>query len=232
MRACIGKLMKIRISLLFVHIFEMNTSLVNADRSACFHPFRSYTPASDTFCEMVDSRFCASSAFDHFSSDVHETIEKCTGSDDNAFSMKFCIPNGTYTYCFTLFDNKLFCLILPYIEIWGVVNDRTPFPDKFTTITLGTRTPYCRPLSNVQHTKLDSCFISNESHISAKSIDFSNNLSFGDSPNGRITTHLSDFVHVHRHKARLSSHIGRSSSCFTPCMAAADNDDIIIKYHD
>ena len=100
----VRELVEIAVARLFFHIFEMNTSLVNSDRSSGFHSGCSDTPSGDALRKVVYGRFGASSAFYHFSSYMHQAVQESACSNDDALGMELSTPDGTYTYCFSVFD--------------------------------------------------------------------------------------------------------------------------------
>jgi hypothetical protein len=64
--------------------------------------------------------------------------------------------------------------------------------------------------------------------LTAKRIYLSDYLSFSYSSDGGIARHLCDFIHIHRHQASLSAHVGRGTSSLTTSMATANDDDIVL----
>jgi len=49
-----------------------------------------------------------------------------------------------------------------------------------------------------------------------------------NSAHGRITTHLSDSLHVHGDEQYFRAHIGGGSSSFTTGMTGTNNNDIVM----
>lgn len=70
------ELMIVVLAGLFLHILEVNRALVDAHRSAGFHPSLSHSPPLDTLSEVVDGGFGAASALNFPSADVHEAVEE------------------------------------------------------------------------------------------------------------------------------------------------------------
>ena len=112
-----------------------------------------------------------------------------------------------------------------------MVENGSPFPDELATVALSTRTPYGRSLSYIKHTELDSRLVGDDTHLSAQCINLSHNLSLGNTAYGRIATHLTNLVHVHRYQAGLGSHVRRGSSSLASSVATTDNENVIIESH-
>ena len=204
----ITKLVKIAITLLHIHGFKMHTSLINSDRSSRFHASRSNAKTGDTFGEMVHRRFCTATAFHHFTTDMHQSIEESSCGNDYAFGFEFCTPNGSYAHSFTLFNEQFVGLVLPNVQIFSRIKCCSPCPNKLLSVALCTGTPHSRAFSDIQHAKLYGCFVSDKSHISAQSIDLSYDLSLGNSTHSGIATHLSYLVHIHCYQTSFSAHVG------------------------
>ena len=227
----VRELVEIAVARLFFHIFEMNTSLVNSDRSTGFHSGCSDTPSGDALRKVVYGRFGASSAFYHLSSYMHQSVEECSSGDDDALGIEFGSPDGFYADGFSVSYEQFVSLVLPDVEVVGVVEDGSPFPDKLSSVALGTGAPYGRTLSDVEHSELDGGFIRYDTHLSAQSIDFAHNLSLGNTSDGGVATHLSNLVHIHRYQTGFGTHVCRGCSSLASGMSSTDNEHVIIEFH-
>ena len=138
----------------------------------------------DALCQALGGRLCYTSAFHHFPTNVHQTIEEGASSNNYALGVYLCTPDGLHAYylfcgpqrCLGIRDSfairdglneELIDLVLPNVKILGFIEYMTPFPDKLSSIALGTGTPYGRPFTYVQHTKLDGGSISYPTHLTA-----------------------------------------------------------------
>ena len=175
----------------------------------------------------------------HFPSYVHQAVEESSCRHDNGFGTQLHAPDGLHSYhllrlllCHrNRLHQQLISLVLPDIEVVGMVQDTTPFPDKLPTVTLGTRAPHGRSFTAVKHSELDGCGIRHETHLSSKSVNLPHNLSFGNTTYGRVARHLRDLVHIHRYQTGLCSHVCRGTSSFAASMTTSDNQYVIIHYH-
>src|SRR5574344_19874 len=143
--------MEVAVARLLFHIFKVNAALVDADRCSRFHSCSRDSPSGDTFCKMMNGRFCASATFYHLSAHVHQSVEESAGSNDDALAVELSAPDGAHTDGFSVGNEQLVGLVLPDVEVVGVVEYGSPLPDEFTTVALSTRTPYGRSLADVQH---------------------------------------------------------------------------------
>ena len=83
--------------------------------------------SSDAFSEMGYGGFSNSSAWHHFASDMHQSVQESASSDDDAFGIELCSPNGAHadgtndriarTSICRIFYQEFVCLVLPDIQI-------------------------------------------------------------------------------------------------------------------
>ena len=85
-----------------------------------------------------------------------------------------------------------------------------------------------RTFAAIEQTELNSRAIDGFSHQSAKCINLTNNLTFGNSTDGRIATHLADSIKI----TCKQSHTGAKSSCSRSSlrsgMACSDDDYVVL----
>ena len=105
----------------------MNTSLVYSDRSTGFHSGCSDTPSGDALRKVVYGGFGASSAFNHLSSYMHQTVEECSSGDDDALGIEFGSPDGFYADGFSVSYEQFVSLVLPDVEVVGMVRSHRKF---------------------------------------------------------------------------------------------------------
>src|SRR5699024_8824955 len=98
-------------------------------------------------------------------------------------------------------------------------------------VALRARTPHSGTFGTVQYTELYGCLVCHQSHISSQGVYFAYYLSFGDASHCRVTTHLSDFVHIHCDKTSLRTQVCSSGSGFASCVSGADYNNVILKLH-
>ena len=115
------------------------------------------------------------------------------------------------------------CMISCDVKIGSFIEFTSPFPYEFTTIALGSWTPHGRTFRTIEHTKLDGCGISDQSHLSSHGINLTHNLSFGNTTDGRIARHLCNLVHVHGYQTGLCAHVGSSASRFTTGVSSSND---------
>jgi hypothetical protein len=73
---------------------------------------------------------------------------------------------------------------------------------------------------------LDSDRICNFAHDAAKSINFTHQMTFGDTPDCGIARHLRDQIHVQRIKRGIQSHPRTSHSGFATRVPGSDDYDL------
>ena len=78
---------------------------------------------------------------------------------------------------------------------------------------------------------IPSRLVGDDTHLSAQCINLSHNLSLGNTAYGRIATHLTNLVHVHRYQAGLGSHVCGGSCSLASGVTTTDNENVIIESH-
>lgn len=181
------------------------------------------------------SGFSDTATFDLSSAYMHQSVKESTIGKYNSFGVDSCSIFGDHTANrlvirpFRLvINNKRNYLILPHIEIGGILKRFTPCGAKLHAIALSTRTPHSRSLGTVEHSELDSCKVSDTAHLTAKCIYLSDYLAFSYTTHSRVTAHLRNFVHVHSYQQRTRTDTGSRMGRLAPGMAGADNYNIII----
>ncbi len=133
----IGELMPVGVTGLLFCIFEMYCPFVEPHGCTSLHPSGAYPPACNRLCKMIGSRFCNPAPCHFMMADVHESVEEGSCGDDNSASTELDAPDRSYADCFTVLYDELVGLVLPDVEIIGVVEDAPPFPNKFSAVALG-----------------------------------------------------------------------------------------------
>ncbi len=223
--------MEVRFTILNLQILKMNRASVNPYRSSCFHPFRMNTMSSNAFGKSGNGRFRYSSSWKLMPSDVHQSVKKRSSCNYNTPGIESNAPYSANSSSRAVLHEQFLSLVLPDIEIVGIVEHSAPLPYKFPAVALRPRAPYRRSFRTVKHTELNSRGISNASHLSAEGVNLSHNLSFCDTTHGRVAAHLSDFVHIHGYKTGLCAHVGRCHSSLATGVSTAYNQYVIFKIH-
>ena len=162
----VRELVEIAVARLFFHIFEMNTSLVDSDRSTGFHSGSSDAPSGDALRKVVYGRFGASSAFYHLSSYMHQAVQECSCGDDDALGVELGSPDGFYADGLSVSNEQFVCLVLPDVEVVGMVEPVAPFPNELSPIALRPWRPHGRSLALVEHSELDGGEIGDDTCLS------------------------------------------------------------------
>ena len=102
---------------------------------------------------------------------------------------------------------------------------------KLLFIALGARTPHCRALRAVEHPELESGGIGDKSGESTKRINLPDNLTFGNSSNSGVATHLCKTTKIRSKKENRGSHIGRGHGGFAAGVTSAYNYNVKTVVH-
>ncbi len=168
----------------------------------------------DGLSKVEGSGLRYTSALQFRAADVHQSVEERACSYDNTASLQSDIHVGLHThnsfYRFPhlivvrgimafLLDKEFLHLILPDGKIGRILQNLPPGPDELATVALCTRAPHGWAFRAVEHAELNGGLVRHDTHLSSQCVDLAHNLSFGNASDSRITTHLGNFVHVHRH---------------------------------
>ena len=230
-RSHITELMKSLFAGLLLCVFEVYTSSVDAYGCARLHTPYAYAVAGYALAEVQDSRLGASATRHLMLADVHESVEECACRHHHRAGMECYSPDGGNSHSHTVFDDECVCLVLPDIQIVGVVKYFAPFPDELSPVALRPWRPNGWAFSLIEHSELYGSGVGDDSGLTAESINLPDYLSFSYATDGRVTAHLSNLVHVHSNQARPSAHPGSCGSGFAACVSASDYYHIIIKFH-
>ena len=216
---------------LTLHILEVYATTVDAYRRTRLHSLRRYAVTRDALREVKDGRFGASASRYLLPSHVHQSVKERARCDDYSLCTERHAPDRLHAYRLSVLDKQLAGFVLPDVEVVHTVETGAPFPYKLSSVALCTRAPYCRTFTAVEHTELNGRGVSDESHLASKSVNLAYYLSFGDAAHGGVATHLSDLIHVHRHKARLRSHSCSRACRFTSGVTTTNDYNVVFEIH-
>ena len=120
---------------------------------------------------------------------------------------------------------------LPYMKVGLVLQYIAPCPYELGTVALGAWAPHGGAFGAVKYAELYGGSVSDESHMAAKSIYLSDNLSFSYTSDGRIAAHLPNLVHIHGNETGLGTHLSSGSSGLATRVACTDHNNVILKVH-
>ena len=138
-RGHVAELMKVSLAVLPLGIFEVYRALVKSYGCARLHSCGANAPSRDGLGEVCNGRLGAASAWNLMSSDVHQTVEKGAGRDDDTLCAYLYAPYRAHADGFPVLYEQLVGLILPDVEIGGAVKSRPPPPDKLSSVALRAR---------------------------------------------------------------------------------------------
>ena len=221
------ELVEVVLAVLHFHLLEMHRAAVDAHGCPRLHPRRRDAVARDALGEPTGGRLGNATASHLLAADVQQSVEKSAGGDDDTLRPDLHAPDGTDADSLTILYEQFVDLVLPNVEIGSGVKTLTPFPNEFPPVALGTRTPHGGTLGAVEHAELDGGGIGDDAHLSAQRVDFTNNLSLGYPADGRVATHLGDFVHVHGDEQRRGAHVGRGCGGLASGMATSHHHNVV-----
>ena len=146
MRTIERELMIVGLSRLWFHLIKVYRTAVNAHRGTRLHAIRTNPMARNALCKVVNSRLCTSSTLHLSLTDMHQSVEEGSRSDNHCTCIDINTPYRFDTQYLTILYQQLVGLVLKDVEIVRMVEYCAPFPDKFTTVTLCSRTPNGRSL--------------------------------------------------------------------------------------
>ena len=159
---------------------------------------------------------------------MHDGFEKRTGRQDHGTGSVERITGDAdacdlVAVCFDRFDSFLTeCQIL--LQFDPILH----FELICLFVGLRARAVHGWPFATVQHPEMNPGGVDHTTHFAAERIDFADNLSLGDSPDGRIAAHLCDGVAIHRQQCRFRPEPRRCEGGFGPRMTGTNHDHIEI----
>ncbi len=159
--------MVVVLAFLYLHVFKMYASPVNAYRGSGLHTADGDAVPCDRFGQMKRCRFGYTAAGDLGASDMHQSVQERSGGKDNALRADGDIEVCAYPRDLTMFRYDLFHLVLPYMKVGGVLQYFTPCPNEFSTVALGARTPHGGSFRAVEHAELYGGAVGHDTRVAA-----------------------------------------------------------------
>ena len=121
--------------------------------------------------------------------------------------------------------------ILPETEVLGILENMAPHLGEAHAIALRTRAPHGRTFRAVEHAELDGRAVRHNSHHSAESIYFPDNLTFGYTADGRIATHLGNFIQIDGNQKGTRPQTCRRRGSLTSGVTGTHYYHIVVERH-
>ena len=223
--------MEIGLAVLPLHEAEIDAAAVDAHGCTRLHASVAYAVCGDALGQTFRRRFRHSSALHFRAANVHESVEEGACGDDDALSPKFGTEHRVHTDHCAVLDHQFGGHVLPDVQVGRLIEHVAPGPDVFLTVALGAWAPHGRTFRAVEHTELEGATVGHDAHHAAERVHLAYNLTFGDTADGRIATHLRNFVHVDGHQTGAHTHACCSRCGFATCMASTDDQDVVLECH-
>jgi len=94
-------------------------------------------------------------------------------------------------------------------------------------IALSTQGLHCRTLTGIEQADLNKCAVGVAASLTAKGIDFFDQVAFSRTTHRGITGHERNTVKIHSQQQRLASHARTRQRGFASRVASADDDHFI-----
>ncbi len=111
------ELMIVGLSRLWFHIIKVNRTAVNTHRRTRLHAIRTNPMARNALCKVVNSRLCTSSTLHLSLTDMHQSVEEGSRSDNHCTCIDINTPYRFDTQHLTILCQQLVGLILKDVEI-------------------------------------------------------------------------------------------------------------------
>jgi hypothetical protein len=158
---------------------------------------------------------------------MHQAPQESACCKDDNFAQVTNIQGSIDTLEKAVFDEKGCNLGLFKIQVFSSLAN--PFHMKLVGlfVTLGAWRPNGGPFASIQHAKLNPSGVRCQSHLAAQSVNFSDQLAFGEAADGGIARHLAGGIQVDAGQKRGTSHAGGRKGRFDACMAGADHNNVV-----
>ena len=141
---------------------------------------------------------------------MHQRLKKCAGCNDRLLRVVADPEIGDDSTYLSTLDNELAYLALLEVEM------RLLFEGVFHSKLVSLFVALCswaanaRTFAGIKHSDLDGGCVGIYSHLTAKGIDFTDDMPLSKTPDGRVTTHLADAIQIHSEEHSFRAHPGRS----------------------
>lgn len=122
--------------------------------------------------------------------------------------------------------------VLVEVYVGGLFEHFAPGGGKEHTVVLGPRAPHGGAFGAVEHAKLDHAFVASDPGVPPHSVDFPDDLAFGDAAHGRVATHLGDRLQVHGDEKDFGAEVCGSRGCFAAGMSGTYHYYVVFGKHD
>ena len=78
---------------------------------------------------------------------------------------------------------------------------------------------------------MDGRPVGDAAHLAAQGVDFLDELSLGEAPDGRVARHEGEGIEIDVEQECVAPHARGGQRCLAPGMAGADHDDVITLRH-
>src|SRR5438046_84651 len=158
--------------------------------------------------------------------DVNQAIQESSRCYNHCPCTKQAAVHQFNTHNLAAFDQKLHHLTLPEREI----RDSFEFAAHLVTIkraiSLRAWSLHCRAATAIEHSELNSSLINYTPHQPSQRINFTDDMTFGDSPDCWITGHLRYEVEIKSDYRGVCTNLRSSMRSFAASVTCADNYNI------
>jgi hypothetical protein len=204
----------------------VDRAAVEARRRAGLEPAHAKRPRPQFFREPDRRRVARPAAGVLVEPDVDAAPEK--RADRQHYRRRFELEpdRGDHATDTVALDAKVGDLGLEKTQVGLVLDDRANgFPVK-RAIGLGAGCADRRSLAGVERAELDAGAIDRTRHGAAERVDFLDQVTFADAPDGRIAAHLPERLDALGDQQRARTHPGRREGGLGAGVTAAHHDDV------
>ena len=163
---------------------------------------------------------------------VHDGLQERTGGDDHGrcpVDEAAAYPHAGHegSSCGAGFGEDIFHLILSQVQIVLLFQDAFDLLLIGLLVGLGPGAVHGRAFAAVEHAELQAGGVGDTPHRTAQGIDFSSDLSLGDSADRRVAAHLSHGIEVGCQQSHVRAETRGSQRGLRTCVPAADHEDVV-----
>ena len=132
--------------------------------------------------------------------DNNARVEIYSAGNYDCIAIKVLSRRGNYALHLAVFDYDFFDFRLYHIEPVGGLQSLLHTKVIHSFVGLTSKTVHRRTFAEVEHTQLEKIVVGVDAHLSAESVDFSHEMTFGGSAYIRVARHKRYAVHRQRKK--------------------------------
>ena len=215
---------------------EIDGAPVESRRRSGLEPAHGQGELAQSRAERLRRGITGAPSFVLFEADVDQSRQERAGGQHHGVRLErhahLRDHAGHRRACSGVDHREVIDRLLEQREVGLVLEPPTDRGSIESAVRLGTRRSHRRALARVECAELDARLVRRDRHRAAQRIDFLDEMPLADAADRRIAGHLPQCFDAVGEKQRLASHPRARERGLGPGVAAADDNDIVLRSED